>query len=256
MITRPRTHLWVPLLALGLAFGTVAPTPAQSATSGSITINFGSTPRWSNVSGTSVRRIHEDDRSDYDIFRVGRKYYAYNYANHRWYVSSRWRDRGNFTLIANRRVPRELRRLPRENWRHYPNEWDDNARRGSNDSYGTLMVSFGSSPSWTSIGGTRVEAVYGSDRPNYDVFRYGGTYYAYSNDRWYSSSRESGRFVVIEERSVPSEISWVPREQWRRYPANWRAQNADRQGRNNGNNGRGRGPGDRDDRRGRGRGGN
>jgi hypothetical protein len=59
----------------------------------------------------------------------------------------------------------------------------------------------------------------------YDVFRYGGSYYAYDNNRWYSSDRESGEFVAMDVRSVPSELSRVPREHWRNYPTTWQDQN-------------------------------
>jgi hypothetical protein len=83
-------------------------------------------------------------------------------------------------------------------------------------------VTFGSSPRWTGISGTRVATIPLEDRRNYDLFRYDNAYYAYDGNRWFSSSRESGDFVVLVDRDVPSELSRVPRDQWRSYPAAWR----------------------------------
>src|SRR5512140_1421357 len=102
MMARPKIHLLVPLLALGLTLGMTATANARdrdddhartSGSSGSIQITFGSSPRWTNVSGTQVRRIHEGDRTDYDMFRYGHDYYAYNNADNHWYMSHRWRGR-------------------------------------------------------------------------------------------------------------------------------------------------------------------
>lgn len=226
MMIRPKTHLLVPLLALGLTVGVIATAHADdrystrsSGTSASIQINFGSSPRWTNVPGTPVRRIHEGDRTDYDIFRYGHSYYAYNNANNHWYTSQRYR--GRYSMISDRSVPWQIRRLPRQNWRNYPTAWDDRNYRGPNGSYATMHVGFTGRPRWSNVNGTRVEAIYGSDRPNYDVFRYGGSYYAYNNDRWYSSPWERGEYTVIEDRAVPRELSRVPRDQWRNYPSAW-----------------------------------
>lgn len=239
MILRSKMLL-VPLLALSMGCGAAA--TARAATDVSLQINFGSTPHWVGVPGTQVREIRRQDRSDYDVFQYGRRYYAYNYRNTRWYISRR--GRGRFTMIDTRSVPRELRRIPRDHWRNYPTAWEDSRPGGSNGSGLYLQVNFGSAPRWSSINGTNVSMVYGDARPNYDVFRYGGNYYAYSGDRWYSSSRESGRFNVIEASAVPSEFSRVPREQWRNYPPAWGNRNNNSPGNGNGNgNGRGNGKG-------------
>lgn len=256
MMIRPRAHLLVPLLALSLTVATASTGQAQdrysersSGTSASLRISFGSTPHWTDVRGTGIRRIRDGDRTDYDIFRYGRRYYAYNDRNDRWYRSRNWR--GEFRLIDDRSVPWELRRLPRQHWRNYPSAWEVSDSRGSYGSSGFLQVSFGSAPRWSGISGTRVEAIYGDARPNYDVFRYGGSYYAYSNDRWYMSNRESGRFTLIDDRQVPTEFSRVPRQNWRNYPAGWYGDN-DGPGNSNGRrNSRGR-----NDQHGNGRGGN
>jgi len=264
MIHRSKTHLLLPLLALSVALATAG--PVQAGPDVSLQINLGSRPHWENVRGTSVREIRRSDRSDYDVFRYGRNYYAYNHVNGNWYMSRR--DRGRYRLIDDRQVPRELRRVPRDHWRNYPTAWEDRGYdRGRDDGYGrgrddgydrgyqgsgntsaTFQVTFGSAPRWSNISGSRVQVIPYSERPNYDVFRYGGSYYVYNNDLWYSSTRESGQFTRIDDRSVPNELTSVPREHWRHYPPAW--------GNNGGNpasNGNGRGRGNNDGpRRGRG----
>jgi hypothetical protein len=219
----------------------------------SLQINFGRAPHWTNIPGTRVRGIRQGDLTSYDMFRYGRNYYVYNNNNERWYGSRRWR--GEFMLLDDRSVPRELRRIPRNNWRNYPASWEDRSYRNSNNrdsnypdrnyqdrnngdrtyqngndqgsggTSATLQITFGSSPHWAGVSGTRVEAIPVAERTNYDVFRYGGSYYAYNDNQWYMSPRESGSFVVIDARSVPAELSQVPRENWRNYPAAWGTQN-------------------------------
>jgi len=97
----------------------------------------------------------------------------------------------------------------------------DRYDQGSSGTSLTLRVSFGTAPHWAPISGTRVEEIRQAERPNYDMFRYGGSYYAYDNNRWYMSRRESGDFTYIDDRSVPTELTMVPREHWRSYPSSW-----------------------------------
>jgi hypothetical protein len=82
-------------------------------------------------------------------------------------------------------------------------------------------VSFGNMPRWTSVQGTRVEEIQPGDRPQYDMFRYGGRYYAFDNNRWYSSQQETGDYIVIDDASVPSDFSSIPSDHWRNYPQGW-----------------------------------
>ena len=246
MSIRQKTRLLVPLLALSMTIATAASVNAQDrqyqrsrGTDASLQITFGSTPHWVSVPGTRVREIRQRDRTNYDMFQYGRRYYAYNNTNNRWYSSGGWR--GQFTLIDDRSVPSEMRRVPRSHWRNYPTAWGNGSQQsnyqgrdyqGSGGTSATLQVNFGSTPHWTGVSGTRVEMVPAAERPDYDVFRYGGTYYVYNSNRWYSSPRESGQFTMIDDRSVPSEFSRVPREQWRHYPAGWGNQNDGRRNRN------------------------
>jgi hypothetical protein len=224
MKIRPKMHLVVPMAALIALVALAAPAPARAATS--LQISFGSSPHWVGVNGTRVREIRPGDRSDYDMFQFGGAYYAYNNNDGRWYMSRR--ARGRYRMISDRDVPSDFRRVPRNHWRNYPSSWEDrrdDMRTG--DTGATFRVTFGSTPRWGTINGTRVQAVSFADRPAYDVFRYGNNYYAYSSNRWYTSSRESGDFTMIQDRDVPTELSRVPRDQWRNYPTQWQNQGQD-----------------------------
>ena len=228
MIIHPKKHLLLPLLALTMTLAMVAPGQAQErrdrgsgGTAVSLQVNLGTRPHWMGVQGTRVQVMRERDRTGYDMFRYGRYYYVYN--DNRWYRSRR--SNGRFTWIDDRYVPSEFRRVPRGHWRNYPSAWDTRPNQGSGGTSMSLQVSFGSRPRWVGIQGTRVEEIPLAQRPGYDVFRYGGSYYAYNDNRWYSSNRESGNFTAIDDRSVPSDLSRVPRDHWRNYPSTWQGQN-------------------------------
>ena len=81
--------------------------------------------------------------------------------------------------------------------------------------FASLRITFGPPHHWAGIEGTRVEELPAAERPDYDTFRYGGTYYAYNNGRWYSSPQERGDYAIMDERAVPREFASIPREHWR-----------------------------------------
>ena len=108
----------------------------------------------------------------------------------------------------------------------------------------SLQISFGNAPHWTGIQGTLVSEMRSSERPGYDMFRYGGMYYAYDNEHWYTSRTVRGNYKLIDDRAVPGEFAKVPPGHWKHYPPAWAGQNANGNGRGNGNgNGRGNGKG-------------
>jgi hypothetical protein len=96
----------------------------------------------------------------------------------------------------------------------------DRQHQGSGAS-ATLRVSLGTAPQWVDVPGTRVRTIRQGERPDYDMFQYDRNYYAYRDNRWYMSPRESGDFTLIDDRSVPSDFSGIPREHWRNYPSGW-----------------------------------
>lgn len=82
-------------------------------------------------------------------------------------------------------------------------------------------VTFSSAPSWELIPGTGVAQVLDSQRPSYDLFRYGSRYYVYNNGYWYRASQLNRPFVLTDERYVPMAFASVPVNQWRSYPTGW-----------------------------------
>ena len=111
----------------------------------------------------------------------------------------------------------------------------------------SLQISFGSAPHWTSAG-YGVRRINDGEGPGYDMFRYGGNYYAYNNDQWYRSRSMRGNYRPIDRRYVPGAFAHVSRNHWRHYPTNWSGPNDDRRGtspgRGHGDNGNDNGNGD------------
>jgi len=89
----------------------------------------------------------------------------------------------------------------------------------------SVQVTFGHTPRWVGVPGTRVREIRTVDRPDYDMFNYGGSYYVYRNNQWYSSRHGRGHFNAIDERRVPMQISRVPRDHWHNYPSGWQDEN-------------------------------
>jgi hypothetical protein len=87
----------------------------------------------------------------------------------------------------------------------------------------SIQINFGTAPHWVGVQGTQVQVIRRADRTDYDMFHYGRFYYVYNHNdyRWYRSRAWRGRFVWIDERSLPDELRRVPRQNWRNYPATW-----------------------------------
>src|SRR3954447_9070321 len=92
MNTRLTKALLPALTALTLAAG--AATLAHADTSVNFRVDLGGSPHWRRVNGTRVYEV-SGARPDYDVFRYGNRYYAYN--DNRWYMSRH--PRGNFVVV-------------------------------------------------------------------------------------------------------------------------------------------------------------
>jgi hypothetical protein len=132
MSHRTSRYLLLPLLALCLTFAASSAVRAQSHMSGNLQINFGSQPSWEPVSGTRVLVMNSPGRPDYDVYRYGGRYYAYN--NNQWYYSRN--GRGHYSQISERNVPQEFNRIPRQQWQHYPSTWNGNSRNNRHNRNG------------------------------------------------------------------------------------------------------------------------
>jgi hypothetical protein len=227
MIIRRRTHLVISLLALSITLTATAALRAQDRpdqgagdTTATLQVTHGSAAHWASISGTRVEEIPQAERPEYDLFRIDGSYYAYS--NDRWYTSHQ--DHGSFTVIDNDAVPGDLSKVPREHWHNYPSGWqiaNDNHFRQPASASVSLHVGFKTKPHWVGVSGTRVKELHQGHRPDYDMFQYGSSYYVYNNNRWYMSRQWHGDFPVVEDRSVPSELSRVPRDHWRNFPQEW-----------------------------------
>ena len=79
-------------------------------------------------------------------------------------------------------------------------------------------IVFRSQPRWVQVPQSRVYVVDRYERPAYDMFRFGGFYFIYSDGYWYRSRRYNGPFVFVEENYVPRPIYLVPASEWRSPP--------------------------------------
>jgi len=248
MFERTKKALLVAVLAAGAVFG-AATAHAQGAT---FRVEFGTTPHWTTVSGTRVQVVRDDERPNYDIFRVNGRYYVYNSGD--WYVSDM--PSGTFSYMEPRFVPSDLRRVPSQYWYSYPSDWattdrsnvndryydsnpdnnrdNDNDRRYDNDrsdndryndndngASATFRFDMRRRPRWTMVSGTSVEEMAGPYRPGYDAFRYHHMYYVYANGTWYMGRHWDEPLARIDFAAVPSALAEVPRSHWRAYPATW-----------------------------------
>ena len=240
MFERTKKAMLVAVLAAGAVLG-AATAHAQCAT---FRVEFGTSPHWTTIGGTRVQVVRDDERPDYDIFRVNGRYYVYNTGD--WYVSDV--PNGTFSYMEPRFVPADLRSVPRQYWYSYPSDWDDNDQgnvydRGNtsgryydsnpptnryddryydNDANATFRIDFGPRrPRFTFVSGTSVEELSGPYRPNYDVFRYHHMYYVYANGAWYMGRHWDEPLARIAFSAVPSAFAQVPSTHWRSYPASW-----------------------------------
>ncbi len=86
---------------------------------------------------------------------------------------------------------------------------------------GATVYTFNETPRWVAIPGTRVYAIQGDARLDYDVFRYGSYHYAYRSGTWYRAKTWNGRYLPVQERYLPVQFNAVSRDHWRAYPPGW-----------------------------------
>lgn len=86
---------------------------------------------------------------------------------------------------------------------------------------GATAYTFTEAPRWVVIPGTRVYAIQGTSRPDFDVFRHGSYYYVYRGGNWYRAKRWNGRYQPVRDRYLPTQFNVVSREHWRAYPPGW-----------------------------------
>ncbi len=72
-------------------------------------------------------------------------------------------------------------------------------------------------PHFEIVPGTRIHILREAST-DADLFRCGDFWYAYSRGYWYRGNKLRGPFQVVEVRSVPRPVLFVPMRYWRHHP--------------------------------------
>jgi hypothetical protein len=166
---------------------------------------------------------------DYDMFRYGRFWYVTRGGY--WYRARSYR--GPFWVVDARYVPRAIYSVPPRHWKH--RHWDRRAdwsgdEDGDDDGrtyYGFQVnvlsapppprVYFYDEPEVDYVPESRVYVVRDFD---YDMFRYGDSWYVCRDGYWYRSGSYRGPFQVVDARRVPAPIYRVPTQRWKDWRGN------------------------------------
>jgi hypothetical protein len=208
----------------------------MSSSGFSATLRFGSSaPRhWQPIEGSRAEELPVGERTQDDMFRQGGTYYV-RHEGH-WYSSPR--ENGDYSQMDERGVPGEFSAIPRDHWRDYPAQFGNDSpamdrgpagdgstrrERGGDwmDGDGSFRARFRSVPQWSFVRGTRIMDIRSGERPDYDLFRYAGSFYAFRNQRWYMTRDLRTSFSPIQRRQVPREFRRIPRSRWQDYPDGW-----------------------------------
>ena len=165
-------------------------------------------PRMALIPRTRVYYVRGN--YDNDLYRYGSRWYFVDGGT--WYASDSWR--GPFFSIRWRDVPVSVRHLParyRRNWSYAgmsdrDEDVDNRAtvvRIGERTDFVLDMV-----PHMAIIPGTSV--YYSRDDADYDIYRYGDSWYLAENGYWYRASSWRGPFLRVRPGSVPHAVYAIP----------------------------------------------
>jgi len=169
---------------------------------------FSRKPRMTTIAGTGVsygRRI-----SDFDLYRYRGTWFIVD--DGAWYRSSSWR--GPFLSIRASSVPMPVLRVPfefRHDWSSpasYQRDRDDRDRY-ERARYWSSGRTFEISPRMATIPSTNVFYLR-DDTADYDLYRYGDSWYLNDGGSWYFANTWRGPFVSIRVSVVPHEVLTIP----------------------------------------------
>lgn len=190
-------------------------------------LSFRTQPRMTLVPGTRVFYVR-DNRFDRDLYRYGSNWYYVE--DGVWYVADSWR--GPFFTMRWRDVPVTVRRVPseyRRTWtlagtndvddddyysRRYSDRYNDNDRYYDRGTRTVVRVGdrsdfvLDTAPRMSIIPGT--EVYFQRDEADYDLYRYGNSWYLADNGVWYRASSWQGPFIRIQTGSVPRTVFTIP----------------------------------------------
>lgn len=79
------------------------------------------------------------------------------------------------------------------------------------------VITFAKTPRIVVVPATRVSHV--TDRAcKHDLFRFGGTWFAYISQHWYRADDINGPYRVLDARKVPRAVLFVPARHWKNHP--------------------------------------
>lgn len=217
-----RRVMWFVSLALAISIlGMPALTNAQQVTFRvgdayrGTALTFSTAPRMVRIQDTPVYTVRgENDRN---LYRYGNTWYYIEDGN--WYRASSWQ--GPFVYVRGSMVPEAVLTLPttyRTTW--YSNDrYRDRDVYSYRDNYGyrRYPVRISTRPAMALIPYTRV--FYSTSDADYDLYRYGDTWFLVDNGNWYRSNSWRGPFYSTSRRYVPSAIMTIPSG----YRTNWTA---------------------------------
>lgn len=79
------------------------------------------------------------------------------------------------------------------------------------------QITFEKAPRIVVVPSTRVSRVT-DPGCKHDLFRFGGTWYAYDALHWYRADDISGPYRVVDARKVPRAVLFVPAKHWKHHP--------------------------------------
>jgi hypothetical protein len=83
----------------------------------------------------------------------------------------------------------------------------------------SLDISIGSRPPLVVVPGS---PVYYAPRLNYNYFAYGGRFYVYQSDTWFTATAYNGPWVAIGLQRVPRPVLAVPVQYYKVPPGHWK----------------------------------
>ena len=170
-------------------------------------LRFRTQPRMGVIPRTRVYYVRGD--FDNDLYRYGSRWYYVE--NGVWYASESWR--GPFTSVRWREVPLAVRRVPAR----YHRTWsvaDMEDRDANADVRPVVRVgersdfSLDVAPHMSIVPDTDV--YFQRDEADYDLYRYGNSWYLADDGSWYRASSWRGPFVRIRAGSVPRAVFAIP----------------------------------------------
>lgn len=88
---------------------------------------------------------------------------------------------------------------------------------GTRDAPAPPQITFEKTPRIVVVPATRVSRVM-DPAFKHDLFRFGGTWYAYVTQHWYRADDISGPYRVLDARKVPRAVLFVPPKHWKHHP--------------------------------------